>query len=297
MKIKKAIITAAGFGSRFLPFVKNIPKEMLPVLDKPSIHYLVQECEEAGIEEIIIVVRESHSLIEDYFYKPADNVRELLEMQGKLDRFVEVEKVLNMNNVKFVQQDPSLPYGNGSPVLSAKHLIEPGETFALLFGDDMVLTKEKGALKQLVDFYDEHQCDSVLAVQKVPHNELNRYAILKAKEEEKTETSGILDYLIEKPNPEDAPSDLASYGRMILPYKIFDYLVPTATGKDDELWLQDANDKLSKNAKCMYKVVDGEWMTTGDPVRYLGVQLKYYLANHKYHDTTVELIKSLEIED
>lgn len=297
MKIKKAIITAAGFGSRFLPFVKNIPKEMLPVLDKPSIHYLVQECEEAGIEEIIIVVREAHSLIEDYFYKPADNVRELLEMQGKLDRFVEVEKVLNMNNVKFVQQDPGLPYGNGSPVLSAKHLIEPGESFALLFGDDMVLTHEKGALKQLVDFYEGHQCDAVLAVQRVPQSELNRYAILKAKEEEKTDDSGILDYLIEKPEIDKAPSDLASYGRMILPYKIFEYLVPTATGKDDELWLQDANDKLSKNAKCMYKVIDGEWMTTGDPVRYLGVQLKYYLANHKYHDTTVSLIKSLGIED
>jgi UTP--glucose-1-phosphate uridylyltransferase len=292
MKISKAIITAAGFGSRFLPFVKNIPKEMLPVLDKPSIHYLTQECEEAGIEQIIIVVREEHSLIEDYFYKPAENVRELLAMQGKLDRFVEVEKVLAMNNIQFVRQDPSLPYGNGSPVLSARHLINPDESFVLLFGDDMVLTKEKGAVKQLIEFYEQHPCDALMAVQKVPQSEVNRYAMVKAKEEDKGDTFGVVDYLIEKPDISQAPSDLASYGRMILPYKIFDYLKAEAIGKDNELWLQDANAKLAKESKFMYKVVDGEWMTTGDPTRYLGVQLKYYLASSKYHDSAAELIKS-----
>jgi UTP--glucose-1-phosphate uridylyltransferase len=255
----------------------------------------VQECEEAGIEEVIIVVREEHSLIEDYFYKTAENVRDLLEMQGKLDRFIEVEKVLAMNNIKFVQQDPSLPYGNGSPVLSARHLINPGESFVMLFGDDMVLTKEKGAVKQLIEFYEEHPCDAVMAVQRVPQSEVNRYAIVKAKEEDKGDTFGVIDYLIEKPSIEQAPSDLASYGRQILPYKIFDYLTAEAIGKDNELWLQDANDKLSKDAKFMYKVIDGEWMTTGDPARYLGVQLKYYLANPKYHDSTVDLIKSLSL--
>lgn len=293
MKISKAIITAAGFGSRFLPFVKNIPKEMLPVLDKPSIHYLTQECEEAGIEQIIIVVREEHSLIEDYFYKPAENVRKLLEMQGKLDRFVEVEKVLAMNNIVFVKQDPSLPYGNGSPVLSAKHLINPDESFVLLYGDDMVLTKEKGAVKQLIEFYEQHPCDALQVAAKVPHKDVNRYGIIKPKEEGQGPDYGIIDYSIEKPEIDKSPSDLAVYGRMILPYKIFDYLIASAIGKDDELWLQDANDKLAKDAKVMYKVVEGEWMTTGDPTRYLGVQLKYYLASPKYHDSTVELIKSL----
>ena len=295
MKISKAIITAAGFGSRFLPFVKNIPKEMLPVLDKPSIHYLAQECEEAGIEQIIIVVREEHSLIEDYFYKPAENVRKLLEMQGKLDRFVEVEKVLAMNNIVFVKQDPSLPYGNGSPILSAKHLINPNESFVLLYGDDMVLTKEKGAVRQLIEFYEQHPCDALLAAQKVPHKDVNRYGIIKPKDDTQDLDFGVMDFTIEKPEIDKAPSDLAAYGRMILPYKIFDYLTANAIGKDNELWLQDANDKLAKDARFMYKVIDGEWVTTGDPTRYLGVQLKYYLASEKYHNSTVELIKSLGI--
>jgi UTP--glucose-1-phosphate uridylyltransferase len=188
-----------------------------------------------------------------------------------------------------------LPYGNGSPVLSARHLIDPGESFVMLFGDDMVLTKDKGAVKQLIEFYEEHPCDAVMAVQKTPQSEVNRYAIVKPKEEDKGDTFGVIDYLIEKPSIEEAPSDLASYGRQILPYKIFDYLTAEAIGKDNELWLQDANDKLSKDAKFMYKVIDGEWMTTGDPARYLGVQLKYYLANPKYHDSTVDLIKSLSL--
>lgn len=295
MEIKKAIITAAGFGSRFLPFVKNIPKEMLPVIDKPSIQYLVEECLEAQIQEIYIVVREERSLIEDYFYKPAENVRALLNMQGKGERFVEVEKVLSMNNIKFIQQDSSLPYGNGSPVLSCKNVIEEGESFALLFGDDMVLTKNsKGALTQLIDFYNNNECDAVMGVQQVPYEELNRYAIIKPKEA--NENFGVIDYLIEKPKPEEAPSNLAGYGRMILPYKIFDFLTADATGKDNELWLQDANDKLSKTYKFMYKEIEGEWMTTGDPGRYLKVQLKYYLNSKKYGETTKRLIQELNSE-
>lgn len=290
MKIKKAVITAAGFGSRFLPFVKNIPKEMLPVVDKPSIQYLVEECEEAGIEQIYIIVREWHSLFEDYFFKPADNVRALLEMQGKMDRFADVENVLSMRNIKFIQQDARLPYGNGSPVLSAKPVIEPGESFALLFGDDMVLTKEHGALKQLVDFYEQHDYEGVTAVQKVPYKDLDRYAIVKPKDYNVAEGYGQVESQIEKPNPENAPSDLASYGRMILPYRVFDYLVANATGKDNELWLQDANDRVAQTGRYGFKVIDGKWMTTGDPGRYLKVQLEYYLANSKLNKFTKEII-------
>lgn len=298
MKIRKAVITAAGFGSRFLPFVKNIPKEMLPVVDKPSIQYLVEECEEAGIEEIIIVVREWHSLFEDYFFKPADNIKELLIMQNKVDRFLEVEKVLKMNNIKFVMQDPKLPYGNGSPVLSAKRFLNEGEPFALLFGDDMVLTYgKKGAVAQLIEFYEANPCDAVMAVQKVPKKEFDRYAMVKPKAQDHVNGFGVIESLIEKPEPDKAPSDLAGYGRMILSYKIFDYLTANATGKDDELWLQDANDKLSRNGTYMYKVVDGKWMTTGDPARYLQVQLEYYLAHPRYGTHALEILQDIQLRE
>lgn len=292
MKVKKAIITAAGFGSRFLPFVKNIPKEMLPLVDRPSIHYLVEECKEAGIEEIIIVTRYEHSLIEDYFTKPAPEVKELLDMQGKSDRFEAVEKVLNMGNIKFITQQSSLPYGNGSPVLSAKPYLDEGEPFALIFGDDMVLTKGKGATAQIIDFFESHECEGVIAVQEVPDEEIPRYGIIKPKDYNEQEKYGISEYLIEKPSIEEAPSNLVSYGRFVFTYKLFDYLTPSATGKDQELWVQDANDKLSREYKVMFKVVDGEWMTTGDPIRYLKAQIKYYLAHPKLENDTREILRS-----
>ena len=291
MKVKKAVITAAGFGSRFLPFVKNIPKEMLPIINKPSIQYLVEECRVAGIEEVIIVTRDEHSLIEDYFTKPAPDVKALLDMQGKSERFAEVETILTMENIKFIQQDASLPYGNGSPVLSAKDYLTPGEPFALLFGDDMVLSENSNALKQLVDFFEVTDCDAVLAVQKTPSHELNRYGVVKPSEYHEEEKWGVFEYLVEKPKVEEAPSDLVSYGRMILPYKVFEYLVPTATGKDQELWLQDANDKLSRTTRFLFRIIDGEWMTTGDPIRYLKAQIKYYLANPKFSEDTKALIR------
>ena len=202
MKVKKAIITAAGFGSRFLPFVKNIPKEMLPIVDRPSIHYLVEECKEAGIEEIIIVTRYEHSLIEDYFTKPAPEVKELLDMQGKSDRFEAVEKVLNMGNIKFITQQSSLPYGNGSPVLSAKPYLDEGEPFALIFGDDMVLTNGKGALAQLIEFYGSQECDAAIAVQEIPNEEIPRYGIIKPSEYNEEGKFGVSDYLFEKPSIE-----------------------------------------------------------------------------------------------
>lgn len=293
MKVSKAVITAAGFGSRFLPFVKNIPKEMLPIIDKPSIQYLVEECKEAGIEEIIIVTREEHSLIEDYFKKPAPDVKALLDLQGKSERFSEVEKVLGFDNIKFIQQDPQLPYGNGSPILSAKPYLNEGEPFAMMWGDDMVLTHGRGALAQVIDFYNSHECDAVMAVQEVPRHEVSRYGIIKPSEYNEEEKSGIFEYLIEKPSIEEAPSNLVSYGRMVLPYRVFDHLKADSTGKDHELWLQDANDKLSREAKLMFKVVEGEWMTTGDPIRYLKAQIKYYLNHPKMGEETKELLREL----
>jgi UTP--glucose-1-phosphate uridylyltransferase len=296
MKVSKAVITAAGFGSRFLPFVKNIPKEMLPLIDKPSIQYLVEECKEAGIEEVIIVTRDQHSLIEDYFTKPAPDVKALLDLQGKSERFSEVEKVLSLENIKFIQQDPNMPYGNGTPILSAKPYLNEGEPFAMIWGDDMVLPREKGALAQIIDFYQSHECGAVMAVQEVPRHEVSRYGIIKPSEYNEQEKSGVFEYLIEKPSVEEAPSNLVSYGRMVLPYQIFDYLKVDSTGKDHELWLQDANDKLSRVTKFMFKVVDGEWMTTGDPIRYLKAQIKYYLNHPKMGEDTKQLLKELVVD-
>lgn len=275
--IKKAIITAAGFGSRFLPITKTFPKEMLPIVDKPIIQYLVQECADAGIEEVIIVASPTEvSKFEDYFYGRATSIRTLMIRQDKLDRWDKVEKVFQLPQITVVPQDESYPYGNGRPILTVKDLVNDGP-FVVMFGDDIVLSKVS-AVKQLITDFEKNPSDGLLAVQEVPDSEVNRYGIIKIKDG----TDDHVETVIEKPSLEKAPSNLASYGRYILTPKIFDYLKPDATGLDGEIWLQDANDRVAKNGVVRYKVIDGEWMTTGDPIRYMKAHIMFMLSHKNY---------------
>lgn len=288
-KVKRAIITAAGFGSRFLPITKTFPKEMLPIIDKPIIQYLVEECADAGIEEVIIVASPAEvSKFEDYFYGSATNIRTLMIRQGKLDRWHKVEQVFKLPKITIMPQDERLPYGNGRPVLTAMDLVQHDEAFAVLWGDDLVLSEES-AVRQLVADYHRRPCDGILAVQEVPDSEVDKYGIVKLKPNSKEE----IETVIEKPARKDAPSNLASYGRYILTSKVFDYLKPDATGLDGELWLQDANDRLAKQGSVRVKVVDGEWMTTGDPLRYMKAHIKYMLAHEGYGPDLAEWMQQL----
>lgn len=295
MKVKTAVITAAGYGTRFLPVVKSVPKEMLVIIDKPIIHYLVDECIEAGMEKIIIVYRKGNELLKDYFQNPASTMRDFLEKTGKLERFKEVDNLLQYRGIEFVEQLPELPYGNGSPILSSKPMLDEGEPFAMLFGDDVVITGQKpGAVRQLVEYFENNSCDGVLATQRMPQSELKRYGVIKPKQE-LSPTDGKFDYLIEKPQPGQEPSDMASYGRQILSYKVFDYLVHDATGLDNELWLQDANAKMAEHGDLRYKVIDGHWYTTGDPVRLFEAQVLYFLNHLEYQDKAREMLKSINL--
>lgn len=287
--IKKAVITAAGFGSRFLPITKTFPKEMLPIIDKPIIQYLVEECAEAGIEEVIIVASPAEvTKFEDYFYGRATNIRTLMIRQEKLDRWDKVEKVFQLPKITIMPQDESLPYGNGRPILTVKDLVNGDPAFVAMWGDDLVLSKVS-AVKQLVEDFENKPCDGLLAVQEVPDSEVDRYGMVKIKDKQKK----TLETVIEKPSLEDAPSNLASYGRYVLTPKIFDYLKADATGLDGELWLQDANDKVAKNGEIRYKVVDGEWMTTGDPIRYMKAHLKFMLSHKSYQKDLKEFVQEL----
>lgn len=293
-KVKKAVITAAGFGSRFLPVVKATPKEMLPIINKPILQYVVEECLDAGIEEIIIVVREGNEVIRNYFYEKVPQMEKLLVDQGKPERFSEVRNILNLNNITIINQRADLPYGNGSPVISAQHLLNEGEHFAVLFADDLVLTKERSALSQLLDFFHGSECDAVLGVQKVKYEELDRYGIVDPVEGSVKETEGQINRIVEKPRPEDAKTNYAQYGRFILPYSIFDYLQEDATGKDGEVWLTDANDKLAAENKFMYKEIEGTWYTTGDPARYFEALTHFMLASKEFSKSTTDLLSSLQ---
>jgi UTP--glucose-1-phosphate uridylyltransferase len=161
-------------------------------------------------------------------------------------------------------------------------------------GDD-VLTKGKGAMAQLVEFYEKGLCDAVAAVQKLPKEEFSHYAIIKPVDVNEQEGYGRVESLIEKPEIDKAPSDLASYGRMVMSYDIFNYLSPEQTGKDNELWLQDAVDRFSREHKYFYKILEGEWITTGDPARYFKAVVKYYLAHEKYGPEAKEFLKKLNL--
>ncbi|MCK5096302.1 MAG: UTP--glucose-1-phosphate uridylyltransferase [Candidatus Pacebacteria bacterium] len=266
MKIKKAIVAVAGSGTRFLPATKSQPKEMLPIVDKPIIQYLVEELVAAGIEDIIMVTRWDKKPLEDHF----DRSFELeygLEQAGKTRALEQVRKISSMANFIYVRQKQQ--YGNGVPILSAQTLVKD-EPFVFAFGDDLVKSQTPFT-KQLVRSYEKHQCP-IIGVQKVPKDQVDRYGIVKLK----LGTKEIAD-LVEKPNIKRAPSQLAQFGRMILTQEIVDELADTPVGKGNELWITDAvKTYVKKGGKVMVREVQGgEWMTTGDPLNYLKATVEY----------------------
>lgn len=273
----KAILTDAGFASRFLPITKTIPKGMLPIGNRPAIQLVIEECLDAGIEEIILVVTpEGKNIYEDYFFNPVKNVEAQLAAQGKSDRFAPVKRVLAFPKITLITQDPSLPYGNGSPIASAKNLIPADEAFIALWSDDVVFGPS--AVKELVESFEKHpDARAIIGCQLVPHAEIAKYAAVDYDPE-----TEILRGLVEKPAPEDAASDLASYGRYLLTPEIFQHLIPENTGKDDELWLPEAIAKLIPTGHTYAKPTSGLWMTTGDPKNYSLALLKHILTAEDY---------------
>lgn len=275
-KVKKAVIAVAGYGTRFLPVTKNQPKEMLPIIDKPIIQYLVEECVASGIENIILVTRFGQSVMENHF---DSNVE--LEMQlkanGKTKYLEEVQKVSQMANIAYVRQRKHLPYGNGTPLLAAKDLIDDNESFVFMWGDDMVKS-EVPATKQILDLWGKNKDAVVLGAQEVPLEEVSRYGIVKLKKGSKNEVHSV----VEKPDPDKAPSRLAQYGRFVLDKRIIDILWDNyqkkSYGKDGELWLTDAIQQfISKKGKVLVAPIEGKWVTTGDPLRYLMATVEYAL--------------------
>lgn len=272
-KVTRALITAAGIGTRFLPATKNLPKEMLPIVDTPIIHYIAEECVEAGIEDIIIVIRPGNEAIMNYFTR-SKQLEKYLQENGKERQLERYHKLVNNANFIFVHQRPDLPYGNGSPILTAKNLLKNGP-FVLCWGDDMVLYHHESPVKQVIDTYVNNE-DSygVLGVTEVPKEEVTRYGIV---ETEGGKSEGRIVKLIEKPKIEEVTSNLAEFGRMVLAPEIFEYLTPTNTGKDGELWLIDSIAQLMKDKPVYAKLIDGEFLTTGDPLRFLKASFKFAL--------------------
>lgn len=283
----KAIITDAGCASRYLPITKTLPKSMLPIGAKPIMQLVVEECAEAGIKEIILVATsEGKAVYEDYFNNAAIKIKKQLHSQGKDSRYQPVAEVLDLPKITIIEQDPSYPYGNGSPIASARKFIQDDEAFVVLYADDVVFGSSD--VKTLIDAYTAHpEAKAIIIAQEMPKEVLNKYGIIKLADEQKM----TLDNIVEKPNIEDAPSNLTSYGRYLLTPEVFDYLKPKNTGLDNELWTVDAITKMAEHGEVLVEKTKGEWMTTGDPKNYFLAHLKYVLDNEDYADDVKAAIK------
>ena len=291
--VRKAIITDAGFASRYLPITKTLLKAMLPLGNRPIMQFMVEECAEAGIEEIIIVASpEGKPIYEDYFNNNVNRIRKQLASQGKEERYQPVQHVLDSPKIVVIVQDPSLPYGNGSPVASAQKFVEGEEAFLVIYSDDVVFG-QPGDAKSLVDLYHQRpEIDGVIMAQQVETDVVDKYGIISFK----AGSDNLLDNIIEKPDIGSEPSLLASYGRYLLKPSVFEYLTPNNTGKDDELWTVDAITQIAAVGQVWVEKSKGEWMTTGDPENYFRAHLKYVLDNEPYGQQVDGWLKEFNLD-
>nr|WP_152806664.1 UTP--glucose-1-phosphate uridylyltransferase GalU [Alkalibaculum sporogenes] len=288
MKVRKAVIPAAGLGTRFLPATKAMPKEMLPIVDKPTIQYIIEEAIASGIEEILIITGRSKKSIEDHFDKSVELELELKE-KGKDDLLKIVEDISEMVNLNYVRQKE--PKGLGHAILCAKTFVG-NEPFAVLLGDDVVYNDEKPALKQLIDIYDEKQ-GSVLGVQSVKREDVNKYGIVSGN------NIGTrlytVDDLIEKPSIEEAPTNVAILGRYIINPEIFEILEHTEKGAGGEIQLTDALKELAKKESMYAYDFEGKRYDVGNKLGFLEATVEYALRMDELKDQFKEYLKNLNI--
>ena len=286
-KIKKAIIPAAGLGTRFLPATKAMPKEMLPILDKPTIQYIVEEASKAGIEDIIIVTGKHKRAIEDHF----DNQKELgmvLENKGKADLLEKVQYSTDLANIFYVRQKEQK--GLGHAIHTAKQFIG-NEPFAVLLGDDIV-ESDTPAIKQLMDVYEETG-HSVIGVQEVPESDTHRYGVIDpfAKEGSRYEVRQF----VEKPKQGTAPSNLAIMGRYVLTPEIFDYLETQQEGAGNEIQLTDAIERMNSKQQVYAYDFEGDRYDVGEKLGFVKTTIEYALKDPEMSQDLKAFIKQLDI--
>ncbi|MEB6300878.1 UTP--glucose-1-phosphate uridylyltransferase GalU [Mammaliicoccus sciuri] len=286
-KIRKAIIPAAGLGTRFLPATKAMPKEMLPILDKPTIQYIVEEAARAGIEDIIIVTGKHKRAIEDHF----DIQKELettLSEKGKSELLKKVQYSTDLANIFYVRQKEQK--GLGHAIYTAKQFIG-NEPFAVLLGDDIV-EADKPSIKQLMEQY-ETTGKSVIGVQTVPNSETHRYGIIDPKEQ--IDRLYEVEKFVEKPEQGTAPSNLAIMGRYVLSPRIFDYLENQNEGSGGEIQLTDAIERLNKDDKVYAYDFEGQRYDVGEKIGFVKTTIEYALKDNEMREEIKQYIQSLDI--
>ena len=288
MKVKKAIIPAAGLGTRFLPATKAQPKEMLPIVDKPTIQYIIEEAIASGIEEILIITGRNKKCIEDHFDKSVELEMEL-EKAGKSELLELVRDISDMVDIHYIRQKE--PRGLGHAIHCAKTFVG-NQPFAVLLGDDVV-DSEVPCLKQLIDCYSEYKT-TILGVQTVPESETNKYGIVDGIHIE-DRVYKVKD-LVEKPAVDEAPSNVAILGRYIITPQIFEILENTEPGKGGEIQLTDALKTLiSQEAMYAYNF-EGRRYDVGDKLGFLQATIEFALKKEELRDRFLDYLKSRDWE-
>lgn len=283
MKIRKAIIPAAGLGTRFLPATKAQPKEMLPIVDKPTIQYIVEEAVQSGVEDIIIVTGRNKRSIEDHFDKSIELELEL-EKKGKDELLQIARSVSEIANIHYIRQKE--PKGLGHAILTAKHFIG-NEPFAVLLGDDVIVSK-KPCLHQMIEVYNEYRT-SILGVQEVPKDDVSKYGIINAKFIE-DRIYKIKD-LVEKPKAEQAPSNIAILGRYIITPSIFKYLETQQAGAGGEIQLTDSLKRLAKDEAIYAYNFIGKRYDVGNIMGFLQATVESALRRNELRDDFLAYLK------
>ena len=290
-KITKVVIPAAGFGTRFLPQTKAMPKEMLPIVDKPVIQYVVEEAIDSKVENIIIITGSNKRAIEDHFDAPSEDLVKNL-LQGKKNHLLqEIQRISNMANFIYIRQKG--PYGNGTPVLTAEPVIED-EPFAVLWGDEFIYAKPP-RLAQMIKVYEKFGGIVISGVKIENKGDLKRYGIADLTHVENNVYK--INKIVEKPEINEAPSNIATHGGYILPPEIFSALRKVKPGKGKEIWLTDAINLLKGEGVPVYTVVieNSKYYDTGNKFEYLKTVIEFALQHKEINGDFKTFLKSLKL--
>ncbi|MEK7450308.1 MAG: UTP--glucose-1-phosphate uridylyltransferase [Patescibacteria group bacterium] len=290
-KIRKVIIPAAGFGTRFLPQTKAMPKEMLPIVDKPVIQYVVEEAVASGIEDVVIVTGALKRAIEDHFDVPNAELIKNLQNGGKEKLLEDIQRISEMANFIYIRQKGT--YGNGTPVLSAAPVID-NEMFAVMWGDEFIYS-DPPRLSQMIKVYEKYKGAVISAVRIKNKEDLRRYGIAKV-----TPVEGNvfkIEKIVEKPEPDEAPSDLAAHGAYILPPEIIGILKKQKPSKDGEIALPVAIDALIKTGYPVYacEIENGKYYDTGNKIEYLKTVVEFGLMHKDINGEFRKFLKELNL--
>ncbi|MEI2356664.1 UTP--glucose-1-phosphate uridylyltransferase GalU [Mesobacillus zeae] len=288
MKIRKAIIPAAGLGTRFLPATKAQPKEMLPIVDKPTIQYIVEEAVASGIEDILIISGRGKRAIEDHFDKSYE-LEETLAQKKKWDILEEVQGISNLANIHYIRQKE--PLGLGHAIYCARRFVE-NEPFAVLLGDDIIQTEGTPGLKQLIDVYEQKE-SSVVGVQPVDWNDVSKYGVIDYSMVEEGDRIFKVNALVEKPAVEAAPSNYAILGRYVLRPEIFDILENLAPGAGGEIQLTDALQILNQSHGIYACHFEGKRYDVGDKFGFIKATIDFALQRDDVKDDVANYLTKI----